>query len=153
MSKICKICLNNDILCQVCNANLESGKITLIEVGISRILHKLGIGADFVKAVERGMIYILADKKNARLLIGRNGRNSKKLEAELKKKVRIIENTEEKDVIESVLGTDIIGINILYSPKEKYRIRVQRIFRNRIKNEHLLALNALLGKDYEVVIE
>jgi len=153
MSKICKICLNNDILCQACNAKLESGKITPIEVGISRILHKLGIEAGFIKAVERGMVYILADKKNARILIGRNGRNSKKLEAELKKKIRIIENTEEKGVIESILGTDIIGINILYSPKEKYRIRVQRFFRNRVNNEKINVINSLLDKDFEVVFE
>jgi len=153
VSKICKICLNNDILCQACNSRLEEGKITQLDVNISRILHNLGVGAEFVKAVNNGMIYILADKRNSRLLIGREGRTSKKLESELKAKVRIIENAEDRGVIERVLGTNIIGINILYSPKETYRIRLQRVFRNRVKDEHVAAINSLLGKNYELIFE
>lgn len=153
MPKICKICLNNDLLCHACNSKLGAGEITDSDVGIARALHKLSIGADFIKSVDKGMVYILADKKNAKILIGRGGKNSKKLESVIKKKVRIIEKAEEKEVIENVLGTDIIGINVLYTPKEKYRIRVQRIFRNRVNNEHVHVLNSLLGKDFDVVFE
>lgn len=153
MSKICRICLNNDILCQACDSKLKAGKISLIEVDISRAINKLSIDADFAKAVYNGMVYILAEKKSARMLIGRGGRNSKQLETALKKKIRIIEKSEEKDVIEGVLGTGIIGINVLYTPKEIYRIRVQKIFRNRVKNEHVRALNELLEKTYEIVFE
>lgn len=153
MPKICKICMNNDILCQACNARLGSGEISPVEVDISRALNKMGVKADFAKAIYNGMVYILADKKNARFLIGRGGRNSRRLETEIKKKVRIIEKEGEKEIIESVLGTDIVGINVLYTPKEIYRIRVQRLFRNRIKSEGVPALNALLGKKYEIVFE
>lgn len=153
MPKICKICLNNDILCQACDNALKTGRITKADVDLSRAVHKLGINADFLKSADSGLLYILADRKDARILIGREGRNSRKLEAALKRKLRIIEKRDEKDIIEKVLGTDIIGVNVLYTPKERYRIRVQKIFRNRVKPDSVAALKDLLGKDYEVVFE
>ncbi len=153
MPKICKICMNNDMLCQACNGKLSKGEIAPVEVEIVRALHKLEIEADFVRAVYDGFVYILADKRDARLLIGRGGRNSKKLELEMKKKVRIIENADEKEVIERVLGADIIGINIVYSPRQTRKIRVQRLFRHRVKPDSVKALGSLLDKEYEVVFE
>ncbi len=153
MSKICRICLSNDILCQACNAKMAKGEISPVEIDIARAVNKLSIDADFIKAVYDGFVYILADKRNSRLLIGRNGRTSKKLETEIKKKIRIIKDAEEKDVIERILGVDIIGINVLYSPKQTYKIRVQKLFRHRINGGQIRAINGLLGKAYEVVFE
>ena len=153
MSKICKICSQNGMLCHACNEKLKNGLITETDVAVSRAIYKISPGSSFIRSIGNGMILILADKNNATRLIGRSGRNAKLLEKNLGKKIRIIQKSEDKEMIENILGFPIIGINVLYSKGETYRIRIQKQFQRRLRHEYVEAVNVLLDKKVDVVFE
>src|SRR3989338_5065406 len=108
--KICKICMNNDILCNACSAKVEKGEISKLDVNIYHAMKKAGIDADFEKAVENRE-FVLIVSGNASKFIGRGGRTARKLEECLGKKVRIIERAGNKAMAEQVLSTPVICIN------------------------------------------
>ncbi|MBI2076123.1 MAG: hypothetical protein HYT72_02655 [Candidatus Aenigmarchaeota archaeon] len=151
--KICKICAQNDMLCHACNEKLKSGSITETDVAVSRAIYKIAPAASFIRSIGNSMVLILADKNNAARLIGRSGRNAKLLEKELGKKMRVIEKSEDKEMIENIFGFPIIGINVLYSKEQRYRVRVQKQFQRRLRHEYVEAVNALLDKKVDVVFE
>ena len=150
--KICKICVNNDILCGACSAKLNRGEITELYVSVCRALRKSGIEADFEKAVEN-KDFVMIVSSDASKLIGRGGRNAKKIEELVGKKVRIIEKADKKAMAEKILSTPVIGVNVLYSGDEKYRIRIQSIYRRKISQGMISVAEDILGKKVEVVYE
>ncbi len=151
--KICRICVQNDMLCQACNEKLKNGIITETDVAVSRAIFKVVPVASFIRSIGNGMVLILADRANSVKLIGRNGKNAKLIEKELGKKIRIIEKTGEKEMIENIFSLPIIGINILYSGEQKHLIRVQRQFQRRFHHDSVGAVSSLLGKKFEVIFE
>jgi transcription antitermination factor NusA-like protein len=152
--KICQVCINNDILCNACNSKLEKGTITKLDVFVSRALKKQDINADFENVIEdTNIIIVLADKENSSKLIGKGGMNAKKLEKHLGKKVRVIEKGDKKTMAEKILNAPVIGINVLYAGEEKYRIRLDKSSKNRMKETMFKMLEKTLGKKIEVVYE
>ena len=132
--KICGICLKNEFLCNACRKKIESGVVSKTDVSISRSLFKLNIFANFIRSIDaKNHIVIVADKKNSGLLIGRGGRNAKKLGTLLGKNVRIIEHVDdERKLIENVINSPILGINKIYGNNETYKIRIESRFRTRV---------------------
>lgn len=151
--KICGICLNNDMLCQACNNKLERGEISELDVKLSRALHKLGIRGDFIKAIDGNYVVIFCDSSSASKLIGRSGRNAKKIEGAIGKRVRVIENSGKKAVAEKVLNVPVIGINILYSGGESYKIRIQKQYQRKVKQEAASMLDKIFDKNVQLVFE
>jgi transcription antitermination factor NusA-like protein len=150
--KICSVCLKSDILCPGCNKKLNTGAITKTDVDIVRSLFKLGIETDFIRSVDIGPVFILATKPQAGLLIGRSGRNAKRLGIMLGKDVRIIENTnDEKTLIERILGVQVLGINKVYGAKEIYKVRLERKSRFRVGDASTVA--KILDKNVQFVFE
>jgi transcription antitermination factor NusA-like protein len=138
------------MLCSGCQKKLSGGGITKTDIAVSRLLAKLGIDANYVKIVEdEKSIIIITEKKDTSAFIGRGGKNTKQLTQMLKKEVRIIENGNKRQMIEKIVRSPIIGINVVYGNGEKYRIRMHRT-RQRISTE---LISALLGKRVEVVFE
>jgi len=152
--KICSICLKNDLLCNACNKKLESGSISQADVAVSLALFRLGIPSNFIKAFDaKERIVIVADKKNSGMLIGRGGRNAKRLGTMLGKNVRIIEHVnDEKKLIESVISSPILGINKIYGNNEIYKIRIEDRFRRRVDNMSGV-VGKVLNKNVKFVFE
>ncbi len=150
MAKLCAVCIKSDILCSGCSKRLEKGEITKTDIDVSRALEKLGVAVNYAKVIEDGKtIIIIANQKTAGTIIGRGGKNTKKMAEMLGKEVRVIENASSKEMIEKIARSPIIGINIVYAGREKYRIRMHRT-KQRVSTE---LLSALLGKSVEVVFE
>jgi transcription antitermination factor NusA-like protein len=133
---ICEICLKSGILCLGCEEKLKKGVITDLDVKISKLLYQLELehsirDVSFVKAVEsRSIIVIIVGKGEIGNLIGKGGKTVKFLQRSLRKKIRIIEDTEDvKKIIQDLLHpARILGMNILYLPsgEKKYKIRVPK---------------------------
>ncbi len=152
--RICNVCLKNDFLCNACNKKVVSGHISKTDVDVSRAVYKLGIDADFLKSLVTDDYYVVvADKSNSGLLIGRGGRNAKRISTMLGKNLRIIEHTnDEKDLVENIIGVPVMGINKVYSGKESYKIRVDPRFRKRAESLSPL-VNKILNKNVKFVFD
>ena len=154
MTKLCTVCLKSDILCAGCSRKLERGEITKIDMELERALFRLGIEVEFIKSFDEGNIYVMATKKQAGLLIGRAGRNAKRLGIMLGKGIRIIEATDdEKLLIERVLGFQVTGINKVYaSGNEIHKIRMHRKYKERTAN-YSQVLAKMIGRPVSFVFE
>lgn len=155
--KVCKLCLKSDMLCNACNKKVESGEISKAELDVARALNKIEEGMEFTKAVDAGRkIIILCDKNSVSMIVGRGGRNAKKLEKELKKSIKVVGTNslaDDKSALESLFNAPVIGINILYSGSESYRIRIEKKFERRIDRDVIKNLDKLFSKKAEVVFE
>ena len=119
-----------------------------------RAIFKLGFDAEFSKSVadERYML-ILADKRNSGILIGRGGKNAKRLSIMLGKEVRVIEQTDdERKFIEKMISAPVLGINKIYGKKEFYKVRMERRFKQRVEALAPLLTKAL-NKEVTLVFE
>lgn len=150
---LCAFCLKNDFLCSACNDKLARGELSDVTVAASRLLHKLDVQDYAARMVDTGMLFIVAKKGTASKVVGRGGRNVKQLEDALRKKVRIVEAGEKQQLTQGVLGVPVVGINIVYGPAERYRVRVSRVYQRRVDHQAIRALDALLGRQVEVVFE
>lgn len=133
LMKICKVCLESDILCSACNRRLESGVISRVDVDLSHAIYKFGkeksINIDFLSSIESdGRVFVVVESRHAAKFIGPGGRNIKKISEMLGRQVKLIEKSEgsEKQVIEKMIGAPVLGINKTYSPAESYKVRVER---------------------------
>ena len=157
--KVCSVCLNSDILCSGCSQKLAAGTISETDVAVSRAITALNktrnIAATFLTASETDdAIIIMADKKDTKLLIGGQGRNVKQLSSLLGKQIRIIERTDEKDVVENVLRTHVIGINSIFDRgKETRKIRIDTRLSRKIRHDYVNVLKKFCGKAYTLSFE
>jgi transcription antitermination factor NusA-like protein len=154
--KICNFCARSDILCQACNKKLERGEITEMDVKLSRMLMQSGV--DFLDSVEtEDTITLIVEKEHVKKAIGKMGRNVKKLEEIMNKRIKILEKTEdERKIIEDLLRVPVIGVNILYTSdddEEKLRIRIEKTYQRRVRESSKETLKKLLGKTLDIVYE
>jgi transcription antitermination factor NusA-like protein len=84
---ICSVCLKSDILCLGCKRKLEEGKISPLDVKISRALFELAQkyrGLDsitFKRAIEvEGLIVLLVGRGEINIVVGKGGRIVRKLD-------------------------------------------------------------------------
>ncbi|MEK6888207.1 MAG: KH domain-containing protein [Candidatus Aenigmatarchaeota archaeon] len=145
--KICKVCLQSNMLCSACSKKLDNGEIKEIDVKLSRELHRINkerdTNLDFLSTVEDGSkLFVVVDSKHAARFIGPGGRNIKKLSQDLGKQIKLLEKTEgsDKHVIEKLIGAPIVGINKVY-PEESLKVRVERRYRKNVQ-----PLAAVVGK-------
>ncbi len=140
---ICVFDAKSGLLCQECQAKLERGEITPIEVEISKAVVKLEERFPTLKdvtiggAVEVGPFVVLkVEEKNILNIIGPKGKIIIKIESMVKKNIRVVEDTNDvQRVIESLLsGIEIIGINKIFVPdgSEELKIRVRSVDRNKL---------------------
>ena len=150
--KPCSICINSDILCSGCQKKVEIGLISKTDVEVSRALAKtVNVRTDFVRATEhKNQLIIVCEKKDAKLIIGRGGKNVREASKILGKDVRVVEKSDEKKMLEDLLGTPVIGINIVY-PDEIRRIRIDKRFR-KLRADSVM-LEKIMDSKYEIIFE
>jgi transcription antitermination factor NusA-like protein len=123
-------------LCLGCESKVKEGKISQLDVEISRILFDLAktdrglAGINFKRSIQTGdLIVILVGKGEISNVVGRGGRVIHRLEEALNSKIRVIEDGADirKQVQDALAPAKVLGINILYSGGgEEYRIRIPR---------------------------
>ncbi|MBU7033517.1 MAG: KH domain-containing protein [Theionarchaea archaeon] len=132
---ICDICLKSGILCLGCEEKVKKGIISKHLYELEQEHHIRDI--TFVRAVEsRSLIVIIVGEGDIGNLIGKGGKTVKFLQRALKKKIRIIEDTDDvRKIIQDLLHpARVLGMNILYLPsgEKTYKIRVPREDERRI---------------------
>ena len=130
------MCLKSSILCLGCENKVKEGKISPLDVKISRILFDLakndrGIDSiNFKRSIEADdLIVILVEKGEISNVVGKGGRVVHRLEEALNSKIRVIEEGADirKQVQDVLTPAKVLGINILYSGGgEEYRVRIPR---------------------------
>lgn len=116
---ICAICAKTGVLCNVCEEKLRAGKITPLDVELSKILYKLGNGEiGFESAIDtKNFIIVLTEKENIGKIIGKSGDNIRQLSKELGKQVRVIGTGNlQQTIYDFVAPAKIISINVVYKP-------------------------------------
>ncbi|MBI2173413.1 MAG: KH domain-containing protein [Candidatus Aenigmarchaeota archaeon] len=151
--KICSICVKNDILCSACSRKVERGEISTDSATISRALGRLQDGADFIDSFEAaGRIYIIVDTQQMGSVIGKSGKNVRKLCEILGKQVKVLEKEGSKEMIEKALNIRVNGVNKVFGPEEFYRVRMDRKTKARLGPESGKVIEAIVGKS-EIVFE
>ncbi len=134
---ICEICVKEDILCPSCEEKLRKGEITEIDVKLSKLIYKLsekypGIrGISIKKTIDMGNLLVLIVGKNEiGNLIGKGGSIIKRIKKEVKRKIKVLEETEnEKKLVQDVLlPARVQGINIVYmrDGTQEYKVRIPK---------------------------
>jgi transcription antitermination factor NusA-like protein len=152
MPKICSVCRKSDMLCSACNNLLSVGKITKTDIAVSRALEKVAPSIDFFRTFEhRGKIVIIAGKDSGRI-IGKGGKTAKALSKILGKDVDVIEEGDEKKMVEKMIRVPALAVNKVYGKEEKLRVRVEKRFRSRALTDPAL-MSKVLSKPVEIVFE
>ncbi|MFH0861226.1 MAG: KH domain-containing protein [Candidatus Altiarchaeota archaeon] len=89
---ICEVCAKTGLLCRMCEKNLQEGKISEIDVELSKILFEMDFeDIGFERSIEtESSIIVLVSNEKVGKLIGRDGTNIKNISKRLGKPVRII---------------------------------------------------------------
>ena len=161
---ICSFCAKTGMLCTGCQRKLAEGKITQLDVDVSKILSNMLPkypslqGVKISRAIEVGPFVILqVRKKDISSLIGTNDQILSKLEQEIGRKIHVIEYTKsERKIIESLfLPVEVLGVNKIFVPdgSEEFRVRARREAAEKLPmNEAVLqdAAYALLGRHIRI---
>lgn len=131
---ICEICAKSTALCSGCEEKLKAGRLSELDVKISRLLVKLAEtqnldGADFYKAVDLDKLVLVLTKGDVGVLIGKEGRIVSEISSAVGKKVRIAEVSGDmrKTVSDVLVPVRVLGINTIFGDgKQKYRVRLPR---------------------------
>jgi transcription antitermination factor NusA-like protein len=149
------------MLCRTCRERLEKGMISDTDVDVARTLMRLSVTIKSLRditlkqAVESdNLILIVCDRGDAARVIGRSGLTVKRLEKELGKPVRIVEDARDlREFIVNLLNpVPVLGVNVLYKPRgEVIRVLVGGGQGPRIKSEDVRGIvKTKFGKDVEI---
>lgn len=151
---ICNVCAKTGILCNVCEKKLAEGKITPLDVELSKILHELGDGEiEFTKAIETGdNVIILSPKESLGKIIGRSGATIRVISRRLGKQVRVVGSGDLHEMIYDFTSpAKVLGINKVYKPdgsvSQRIRISVRDKVKLRLSPEDITKLISSLSKD------
>ena len=118
---ICERDMKRDSLCRECEQALSEGKISELDVRVSRALQKLSkqfyfVNAEFKKSLDLGDMVVLLCKGNIGSLIGKKGRVVSELGKVLEKKVRVIELVkDDKKMIQDFVGNArVLSVNKVF---------------------------------------
>jgi transcription antitermination factor NusA-like protein len=162
--QICELCMKSNVLCSGCDDKLKKGKISEMDVKISRLLYKLKDkynleNADFTKAIDLGRVVLVLTNKDVGMLIGREGKVVAEISQAVGKKVRIAEMSGDikKTIADVVAPAKILGINKVYkSGGYVYKVRFSRREIKQLPvdiNTLEKALKSLLDSEVMIVFE
>jgi len=136
---ICKICAISGVLCGACTENVETGKITSLDIEYTKELielekkFKVLEEITFTKASEiADMVVLQVGKGDLTRISGQRGKILRELEKSYpEKRFRFIEKTKDiKKVLENLVApARILGINQIYLPTGETESKV-RIYRS-----------------------
>jgi transcription antitermination factor NusA-like protein len=138
--KICKVCLQSDMLCGACAKKLEDGLIRKVDIDLSRAVHKIGKDSgydiDFLDTIDGGTrLFVIVESRYAGRFIGPGGRTIKKISELVGKQIKLVEKATgtDKHIIEKMIDAPVIGINRIYDGKESYKVRVEQRYRRNVE--------------------
>ncbi|HDH41168.1 MAG TPA: transcription elongation factor NusA [Candidatus Altiarchaeales archaeon] len=135
---ICAICAKSGVLCTACEEKLKAGKISELDVELSKILYKLGKGEiGFDRAIDtKKFIIVLTQKENIGKIIGKGGDNIRQLSRDLGKQLRVISTGDLQETIyDFVAPARILAINTVYKPDGTMvqRVRISKKDRRKLR--------------------
>jgi transcription antitermination factor NusA-like protein len=156
--------MKSNVLCSGCDEKLKKGKISELDVKISRLLYKLKDkynleNANFTKAIDLGRVVLVLTNKDVGLLIGREGKVVAEISQAVGKKVRIAEMRGDikKTIADVVAPARILGINKIYRKEGNlYKVRFSRREIKQLPvdiNTLEKALKSLLESEVMIVFE
>jgi transcription antitermination factor NusA-like protein len=116
---ICAICAKTGVLCSACEERLKDGKVSELDVELSKILYNLGKGEiGFERAIDtKNFIIVLTQKENIGKIIGKSGDNIRQLSKDLGKQLRVISTGDLQQMIHDfVAPARILAVNTVYKP-------------------------------------
>jgi transcription antitermination factor NusA-like protein len=163
---VCNICLKSGILCQGCSTKLKEGKISNLDLKISRVLFELskkhrGLEKlNFKGSVDAsGLVILKVERGQIPLVVGKGGKLVQEIERTLKTKIRVVEEgANHRKLAQDILApAEVIGVNVLYTTSgNEYRVRVPRQQMKRLpaeKEKIKTALSMLTNKNFTIVFE
>ncbi|MEW6328720.1 MAG: KH domain-containing protein [Candidatus Micrarchaeota archaeon] len=131
---ICNLCVKSGVLCSGCEDKLGKGKISQLDVDVSRTLNALSTrfnldAAEFAKAIDLGRVILILTRGEVGVLIGKEGKVVSELSQTLGKKVRIAEISGDmrKTISDVVMPAKLVGINTIFREGERtYKVRLLR---------------------------
>lgn len=152
---ICNVCLRSGIICQGCENKLKEGRISELDIKISRTLFEIaqkrrGLEKiNFKRAISTsGLIVLMVRRGEIPFAVGRGGKVVRELENQLRAKIRVVEEgTQTRKLAQDILTpAKVLGVNVLYSGgKEEHRVRVPRLHLKRLP-ANVKGIQALLTK-------
>jgi transcription antitermination factor NusA-like protein len=159
---ICKDCAWNEKLCTSCSKKLADGKISPLDVEVTKILYKINetqniSNAEFSKAYEIENVVII-ESHTPGLLIGKRGRIISLISLALQKKVRIIRDGSDikSKIADFVYPLKLLGLNTTwYEGNEIVKIRLEKSSTPLFIPEQTLTkiLKEWLKKDIQIYYE
>ncbi len=135
---ICSLCAKSGVLCNSCEKKLEEGKISGVDVELSKLLYQLGKGEiGFERAIDtKNFLIVLAEKGQVGKIIGKSGKNIKFLSKKFKKPVRVI-GTESlrKMIYDFVYPAKILGIGLVYKEdgSTNYKVTIDKADKKKLR--------------------
>ncbi len=160
---VCEICLKSGLLCRSCDDKVKTGKVSHTEVKVSELLLKLSEERKSIKDVTikkvsetDEMAVIICGKSDAPKIIGASGQNVKKLEKELGKRVKVVEEARDiNEFVQSVLSPlQVVSVNTLYkNGKEALKIVTRGKGQRISARDFSDIMKAMYGKEAEIAGE
>ena len=131
---ICDICLKSGMLCSGCKKNLETGRITDLDVILSQQLFLLSQEFNISKTItffqafeEQGTAIMVINEEDVGSIIGKGGKIIKQLQRNIGMKIRVVAHTtDSKRITEDLLyPARVTGINRLYLPSGEMRKKLR----------------------------
>lgn len=131
---ICELCASSGVLCSGCEAKLAAGKISQLDVEVSKLLYAFRgeyelSEASFTRAVDLGKAAVIFTNGNAGVLIGREARVVSALGKKLEKNVRIAKQGGDlkQTIADIVSPAKLLGVNEVFSAGgKKYKVRIDK---------------------------
>jgi transcription antitermination factor NusA-like protein len=160
-SQFCEICLKNyPLICGNCQAKIDEGEVTDIDIKVARVLINLEDLFPSIKNVTfksvfqiENVIIVLVGKGDVRRIIGSSRRVLRQLEEELSAQVRIVEESRNpQNILRDLLRpVRILGVNTIWLPDNSFE-RIVRISERERENVPL-KLNQLEDAIYQMTDE
>ncbi len=140
---LCSICLeSDDILCTGCQAKLEDGDISDVDVELSRLLNDLADSIETLQDVTikktittSKAVVVLTAEGDGPKVVGRNGRVVKEIADTFDRSIRVVEDTGDVDKVVDKLLAPVghKGVRTVYKPDgEEQKVIVDRDDRPRV---------------------
>ncbi len=163
-SPVCEICLKSGLLCAACQAKVSDGEIKGTDVEILSSIYRevernnVSGSVEIRKIIDaKDALIIVCSHGSAAKIVGRGGYFAKKLKEDLKKPVRVVEETKDtKSFLQSIaFPAAIVNLNVIYTTKgETYRIVLPKNSRLPLPLNSFKSLaKELLGKEVQIDFE
>jgi len=157
---ICEVCAKTGLLCSSCEGRLSDGRITELDVELSRALFELGGDVGFERAVDtEDSVVVLTREEYLGRIIGRGGENIKKLSDKLGKQIKVVGTGELRDMVYDLVSpAQVLGVSRVYKPDGSHMQRIRVCKKDaeklRMKIEDIQRIVAsLTDEEVEITLE